>query len=74
SKYQTSLNADIFIAPHHGSKTSSRIEFIEEFDPEWVVFTAGYKNRWYFPIYDVVKRYKTRGIKDITTGHSGFIR
>ncbi|MEL0628764.1 DNA internalization-related competence protein ComEC/Rec2 [Psychromonas aquatilis] len=74
SKYQTSLNADILIAPHHGSKTSSSIEFIEEVDPEWVVFTAGYKNRWNFPIYDVVKRYKTRGIKDLTTGHSGFIR
>jgi len=68
------LSADILIAPHHGSKTSSSVEFIEAVDPKWVVFAAGYKNRWSFPIPEVVNRYQQRGIKVVTTSESGFIR
>jgi len=68
------LEADILVAPHHGSKTSSSIEFIEAVNPRWVVFAAGYKNRWNFPIPEVVQRYQQRGIKVVTTSESGFIR
>ena len=73
-KQSRALKADILIAPHHGSKTSSSIDFIKLVDPGWVVFSAGYKNRWNFPILSVVDRYKSLGIKQLTTSKSGFIR
>lgn len=76
SQYHDSenLQADILIAPHHGSKTSSSITFIEQVDPSWVVFSAGYKNRWNFPILEVVERYQQQGIKHLSTSNTGFIR
>jgi competence protein ComEC len=68
------LYANILIAPHHGSKTSSSMAFIKAVNPDWVVFSAGYKNRWRFPIASVVARYELLGIKQLTTANSGFIR
>jgi competence protein ComEC len=70
----STLAADILIAPHHGSKTSSSITFIKQVNPRWVIFSAGYKNRWNFPNAKVVQRYQDSGVKQITTGNSGFIR
>ena len=68
------LTADILVAPHHGSKTSSSSEFIKHVNPQWVVFSAGYRNRWDFPITEVVQRYQDNGVKQVTTSESGFIR
>ena len=68
------LKSDILMAAHHGSNTSSSSAFIKAVDPRWVVFSAGYKNRWHFPTSKVSKRYQAHGVKQITTGNSGFIR
>jgi len=68
------LQADILIAPHHGSKTSSSTAFIEQVNPTWVVFSAGYKNRWNFPTLQVVERYQQQGVKQLSTLNTGFIR
>jgi len=68
------ITADILVAPHHGSKTSSSNEFIKHVNPQWVVFSAGYRNRWNFPIPEVVERYQQHGVKQVTTSKSGFIR
>ncbi|RBW47866.1 DNA internalization-related competence protein ComEC/Rec2 [Psychromonas sp. B3M02] len=68
------LASDILIAPHHGSKTSSSEAFIKQVKPTWVVFSAGYKNRWRFPIQSVVERYQELGVEHLTTAKTGFIR
>ncbi|TEW56003.1 DNA internalization-related competence protein ComEC/Rec2 [Psychromonas sp. RZ22] len=68
------LKADILIAPHHGSKSSSSEAFIRQVNPSWVVFPAGYRNRWNFPALQVVQRYQQQGAKQLTTGNTGFIR
>jgi len=68
------LLADILIAPHHGSNTSSSLAFIKQVNPQWVVFSAGYKNRWRFPVEQVLQRYQQLGIKHLTTANTGFIR
>lgn len=73
-KTATTLQADILIAPHHGSKTSSSSAFINMVNPSWVVFAAGYKNRWRFPVTSVVERYTNLDVKPLTTGNIGFIR
>lgn len=51
------IAADILIAPHHGSNTSSSNKFLWAVDAAHVVFSVGYLNRWQFPKQDVVNRY-----------------
>lgn len=54
------LHADVLIAPHHGSKTSSTSAFIDAVQPRHVVFTVGYRNRFGHPHPDVLARYVAR--------------
>ncbi|MGI9229251.1 MAG: DNA internalization-related competence protein ComEC/Rec2 [Gammaproteobacteria bacterium] len=53
-----SLAADILLAPHHGSKTSSTLRFIRAVAPRYVVFPTGYRNRFNFPKQDIIRRYQ----------------
>lgn len=71
---QTQLQADILVAPHHGSNTSSSNAFIESVAPKWVIFSAGYQNQWGFPKKQVVQRYLDHQVEPLMTGDSGFIR
>ncbi len=65
---------DILIAPHHGSKTSSSTAFISSTLPEYVVFSAGFMNRWKMPNKVVLERYEKAGIKTLQTNHQGMIK
>ena len=56
-RYREALVADILLAPHHGSATSSSAELIAAIDPAHVVFTMSRDNRWGFPDTTVVARY-----------------
>lgn len=51
------LKADLLVAPHHGSLTSSTTAFIDEVLPRAVIFTVGKDNRWNFPKPEVIARY-----------------
>lgn len=55
------LRADVLVAPHHGSRTSSSIEFVQAVAPRTVIFAAGYRNRFGHPHADVVARYRELG-------------
>ncbi len=67
------LAADILIAPHHGSATSSSLPFVRAIDPTFVVFAAAYKNRFDFPRPQVVSRYRDIGAVPLITGLEGAI-
>ncbi|WP_100640973.1 DNA internalization-related competence protein ComEC/Rec2 [Alteromonas facilis] len=71
---QADLKAEILIAPHHGSKTSSSYAFIGAVQPEHVIFTTGFLNRWGFPNKDVQKRYDHLEINTLNTANEGYIR
>ncbi|WP_133469631.1 DNA internalization-related competence protein ComEC/Rec2 [Paraglaciecola marina] len=58
-KYAENLKADILLAPHHGSNTSSSTAFIEAVNPRFVIFSQGFMNRWQFPRKEVIERYQT---------------
>ncbi len=66
-----SLAAQILVAPHHGSNTSSTPAFIAAVAPDTVVFPSGYRNRYGFPKAAVVKRYAGVQAKMYETGLSG---
>lgn len=67
------LQSEVLVAPHHGSKTSSTAAFIDAVAPKLVLFPAGFANRWGFPKSTVVERYQQREIMDLTTGLEGQI-
>jgi competence protein ComEC len=68
------LQADILIVPHHGSKTSSSKAFIQQVNPQYAVFSAGYLNRWNMPVENIVKRYQKDNIRTLNTAESGMIQ
>jgi competence protein ComEC len=55
------LRADVIVAGHHGSKTSSTSAFIAAVRPRAAIFSAGYRNRFGHPHPDVVERYIQAG-------------
>ncbi|RKZ48597.1 MAG: DNA internalization-related competence protein ComEC/Rec2 [Gammaproteobacteria bacterium] len=65
------LSAKVLIAPHHGSKTSSSLAFIDAVAPEIVVFPVGYRNRFGFPKQDIISRYESRQVKILNTARDG---
>lgn len=58
---RSALRADVLIAPHHGSKSSSHTDFVSAVGASTVVFTAGYRNRFHHPSAVVVQRYAAAG-------------
>ena len=68
------LKADVIIAPHHGSKTSSSLRFIEAVKPVAVIFSAGFLNRWHMPNKAVLKRYKKFNVAPYSTAEQGMIQ
>lgn len=74
NQFDTQLQADFLLAPHHGSRTSSSRRFIQQVSPSWVAFTMGYKNRFGHPKPDIVERYRQRHIKILDTVSSGTIK
>jgi competence protein ComEC len=65
------LKADVMVAPHHGSGTSSTEAFITAVDPATVIYTVGYRNHFGHPKHEVVERYRVRGIKTYRSDESG---
>lgn len=65
--------AEVLLAPHHGSRSSSSYAFIRRLDPDWVVFSAGYHSPYGHPHPQVVQRYRELGSDAIYTGQSGAV-
>ena len=65
------LTADVLVVPHHGSKTSSSSEFIEQLSPDISLVSAGFLNRWRMPVEQVVQRYEQRNIRLIKSSDKG---
>jgi competence protein ComEC len=70
------VRADILIAPHHGSRTSSTSEFIAAVAPKEVVYTVGYRNRFGHPRAEIVERYSQSNARAWRSDRDGevFIR
>lgn len=66
--------ADLVLAPHHGSRTSSGPGLVAATRPRYVVFTTGYANRWKFPAPEVVDRWRAAGACLLDTAEEGAIR
>ncbi|MCU6435435.1 DNA internalization-related competence protein ComEC/Rec2 [Undibacterium sp. Jales W-56] len=67
------LAADVLLAPHHGSGTSSTPAFLKAVHPGLAIFQVGYLNRYHHPKQDVFDRYGEFGINRLRTDESGAI-
>ena len=67
------IQANVLVAPHHGSNTSSTSAFIKTVNPDWVLFPAGYANRFKHPTKKVLKRYVESKVDYLITGNQGAI-
>ncbi|MGZ5182807.1 MAG: DNA internalization-related competence protein ComEC/Rec2 [Ramlibacter sp.] len=67
------LRADVLLAPHHGSGTSSTAAFLQAVHPRIGVFQVGYRNRYKHPKKEVVERYRQLGIERLRTDELGAV-
>lgn len=72
-KYPQLKNIDLLKAGHHGSKTSSSKEFIQQLTPSLTIFSAGENNRYGHPHKEVVERFKASRLPTLMTGEVGTI-
>ena len=67
------LKSDVVKVPHHGSRTSSTLDFVTAVTPEIAVISAGRKSRFGHPHPEVVERWMNAGATIITTGDKGTV-
>ncbi len=67
------LSADVLLAPHHGSDSSSTEPFLRAVAPDWIWFSAGYVNRFGFPSAPVLDRVRALGIATANTASDGAV-
>ena len=70
---QANLKADVLIAPHHGSNTSSTDVFLKYVAPKAAIFTQGFENRWQFPAKEVISGYEALNIPYYMTSYHGYL-
>ncbi len=68
-----SLTADVLIAAHHGSRSSSMAEFLAAVRPGWVVIPVGHRNRFGHPAAEPLARYRELGAQVLRTDRDGTI-
>ncbi len=68
------IAATALIAGHHGSRTSSLAEFVDQVQPQISVFTLGYRNRFGHPHPQVVARYREQDARILRSDWGGLIK
>ena len=61
TRYRHFLDSDVLKVGHHGSKTSSSVEFLRYVSPELSLISAGFKNKFGHPVEEVIQRLEAEG-------------
>ena len=67
------LAADFLKVPHHGSKTSSTVPFLDAVRPRVAVVSVGENNAYGHPSESVVERYAEDGVRLLRTDRNGAV-
>ncbi|MDT3680279.1 MAG: DNA internalization-related competence protein ComEC/Rec2 [Burkholderiaceae bacterium] len=67
------VRADLLLAPHHGSNSSSSAAFLAAVAPRHAIVQNGYRNRFRHPADRVVDRYRAAGIELLRSDRDGAI-
>ena len=71
---QSNIQADVLLAPHHGSKYSSSRTFLQTVNPEVVIFSAGFANRFGHPAQETLDRVSEIEASTYNTAQHGSVR
>jgi len=71
--YPDNVRSDVLIVPHHGSRTSSTVEFIAAVAPRWAIVPVGYRSRFGHPHPEVLERYRAAGVEIVRTDLQGAV-
>ena len=74
STYGYLLASNVMIIPHHGSKTSSSLDFVRKVSPNYAIASYGFDNRYHFPHQETLITYQEHHIRIFNTKDSGLIR
>jgi competence protein ComEC len=67
------LASDVLVAPHHGSKTSSTVDFVQAVGAKQAIFTVGYLNRFKHPKPLIEKRFEESGALTYRSDYAGAV-
>ncbi|MDD5388518.1 MAG: DNA internalization-related competence protein ComEC/Rec2 [Gallionellaceae bacterium] len=67
------LAADVLVAPHHGSLTSSSPEFLHAVAAKSIVIPVGHRNRYGHPHPEVLARYRSLAVPVWRTDRDGAV-
>jgi competence protein ComEC len=67
------LASDVIVVPHHGSKTSSTVDFVQAVGAKHSIFTVGYLNRFKHPKPIIEKRFEESGAYTYRSDNAGAI-
>ena len=70
-EYGEDLESDIYHAGHHGSSTSSTVEFLSAVDPETSIISSAYDSQFGHPDEKVLNRFADHNIAAAWTGIHG---
>ncbi len=73
NNWPDSISANILLAPHHGSTTSSTPGFVRRVKPDLALISVGKGNRWGFPKPRVLSVYRSVGSEVLRTDQVGAI-
>ncbi|MBS1138742.1 MAG: ComEC/Rec2-related protein:DNA internalization-related competence protein ComEC/Rec2 [Proteobacteria bacterium] len=73
-RYPDTLQADVLLMPHHGSKTSSTPAFLQAVGASEAVIPVGYRSRFGHPKAEVVARHEAIGSRIWRTDRDGAVQ
>lgn len=68
------LPTSVVFASHHGSRFASGLHWVQATRPQWVVYSAGYRNRFGHPHPEVLARYSEAGAATLRTDEHGALQ
>lgn len=67
--YGSTLSSNIIKVPHHGSNTSSSIDFLKVVNPKSAIISVATNNKYNLPNNNIINRYKQLNINVYQTNH-----
>lgn len=67
------LESQVLKIAHHGSSSSSSVEFLEEVDPDYAVISVGENNSYGHPSYKVLELLDLKGVQYYRTDQRGAV-
>jgi competence protein ComEC len=70
-RYGSALRSDVLLLPHHGSRTSSQVDFLVQVKPKAGIVSRGYRNSFQMPHNEVLQRFEMAQVPLYDTGVVG---